>query len=74
MKLTVQREESPTLALISKLSTWETVVTLRKFVCVLYQLGRHDISNPIIDFTGVACSKQSPALFKIGYMYLVKSN
>ena len=46
----LKREESPTLALISKLSTWETVVTLRKFVCVLYQLGRHDISNPIIDF------------------------
>ena len=46
----IKREESPTLALISKLSTWETVVTLRKFVRVLYQLGRRDISNPIIDF------------------------
>ena len=45
-----REEGSPTLALISKLSTWETVVTLRKFVRVLYQLGRHDISNPIIEF------------------------
>lgn len=38
-----REEGSPTLALISKLSTWETVVTLRKFVRVLYQLERHDI-------------------------------
>ena len=45
-----REEGSPTLALISKLSTWETVVTLRKFVHVLHQLGRHDISNPVIDF------------------------
>ena len=53
----LKREESLTLALISKLSTWETVVTLRKFVSVLYQLGRHDISNPIIDL-GAASNHQ----------------
>ena len=45
-----REEGSPTSALISNLSTWETVVTLRKFVRVPYQLGRHNISNPIIDF------------------------
>lgn len=45
-----REEGSPTLALISKLSTLDPVVTLREFVRVLYQLGRHDISHPIVEF------------------------
>ena len=41
---------SPTSALLSQLTTWETVITLRQFVCVLHQLGRHDITKLIFDF------------------------
>ena len=51
----IKREEyrdwgSPTLALLSKLTTLESAITLRQFVCVLHQLGRHDLSKLIFDF------------------------
>ena len=51
----IRREEcreggSPTLALLSKLTTWESVITLRQFVRVLHQLGRRDVSKLIFDF------------------------
>ena len=51
----LKREEyreggSPTLALLSRITTWESVITLRQFVCVLHQLGRHDVSKLIFDF------------------------
>ena len=51
----IKREEcreggTPTLALLSQLTTWESVITLRQFVRVLHQLRRHDISKLITDF------------------------
>ena len=46
----MQRGGSPTSALLSKLTTWESVITLRRFVRVLHQLGRHDVSKLIFDF------------------------
>jgi len=51
----LRREEcreggSPTLALLSQLTTRESVITLRQFVRVLHQLGRHDITKLIFDF------------------------
>ena len=51
----IRREEcreggSPTSALLSQLTTWDSVITLRQFVRVLHQLGRHDVSKLIFDF------------------------
>ena len=51
----IRREEgreggSPTSALLSLLTTWDSVITLRQFVCVLHQLGRHDVTKLIFDF------------------------
>ena len=51
----IRREEcreggSPTSALLSQLTTWQNVITLRRFVHVLHQLGRHDLSKLIFDF------------------------
>ena len=46
----LRQEGSPTKALIDKLSTLESVVTVRCFVHALHYLGRHDIVNPIFDF------------------------
>lgn len=41
---------SPTSGLLSKLATQENVVSLRKFVQVLRDIGRNDISRKIFDY------------------------
>ena len=41
---------SPTKELLEKLLTQETVPTLRKFVAVLQEIGRHDIANGICEW------------------------
>ena len=51
----LRREEcreggSPTSALLRQLTTWKSVITLRQFVRVLRQLGRHDVTKLIFDF------------------------
>lgn len=46
----LRQEGSPTKVLIDKLSTLQSVVTVRCFVYALHYLGRHDIVNPIFDF------------------------
>ena len=46
----LRQEGSPTKVLIDKLSTLQSVVTVRCFVHALHYLGRHDIVNPIFEF------------------------
>lgn len=41
---------SPTKCLLGILSTWENVVSLRKFVETTHKLRRHDICNVIYEF------------------------
>lgn len=40
---------SPTRCLLGLLSTWSNVVSLKKFMEIIHNLGRHDICNPVCE-------------------------
>ena len=46
----VDQGESPTKTIISILSTWHDVPTIRKFVEIADKLGRHDICKNVVEF------------------------